>query len=126
MIALSNCIRLYHLFSELPGRVRHDHQFLMSCAGPASILECVVLFVPRLSCYSGPMDISINFILGVLAIAYGLYSFIQRKVAPEKIEKLQTMIDRNGEKMGHAIHLFGYTILPIVAGLLLLHAYFRG
>jgi hypothetical protein len=65
---------------------------------------------------------SINFILGVLAIAYGLYCFVQRKVAPEKIAKLQLMIERNGEKTGHSIHLFGYTIVPIVAGLLLLFA----
>ena len=72
------------------------------------------------------MDIGINFIIGVLAIVYGLYSFIQRKVAPEKIEKLQTMIERNGEKMAHSIHLFGYSILPIVSGLLLLYAHFRG
>ncbi len=72
------------------------------------------------------MDISFNFIVGVLAIVYGVYSFIQRKVAPEKIVKLQTMIERNGEKMGHSIHLFGYTILPIVAGLLLLYAHYRG
>ena len=72
------------------------------------------------------MDISFNFIVGVLAIAYGVYSFIQRKVAPEKIVKLQTMIERNGEKMGHSIHMFGYTILPIVAGLLLLYAHFKG
>ncbi len=72
------------------------------------------------------MDIGFNFIIGVLAIVYGLYSFIQRKVAPEKIEKLQTMIERNGEKMAHSIHLFGYTILPIVAGLLLLYAHYRG
>ena len=71
------------------------------------------------------MDISINFILGVLAITYGLYSYYQRKTAPEDIEKLQTMIERNGEKMGHAIHLFGYTIMPIIAGLLLLFAHFR-
>jgi hypothetical protein len=72
------------------------------------------------------MNISMNFILGVLAIAYGLYSFIQRKVAPGDIKKLQSMIERNGEKMAHSIHLFGYTILPIVAGLLLLSAHFRG
>ena len=72
------------------------------------------------------MDMSFNFIIGVLAIAYGVYSFIQRKIAPEKIVKLQTLIERNGEKMGHSIHLFGYTILPIVAGLLLLYAHFKG
>lgn len=71
------------------------------------------------------MDLSINFVIGVLAIAYGVYSYIQRKTAPEKIEKLQIMIERNGEKMGHSIHMFGYTILPIAAGLLLLLAHFR-
>jgi len=72
------------------------------------------------------MNIDFNFIVGVLAIVYGLYSFIQRKVAPQNIAKLQSMIERNGEKMAHSIHLFGYTILPIVAGLLLLYAHFRG
>jgi hypothetical protein len=72
------------------------------------------------------MDISFNFIIGVLAIGYGLYCYIQRKTAPEKIEKLQALIERNGEKMAHSIHLFGYTILPIVAGLMLLYAHFRG
>ena len=71
-------------------------------------------------------NISINSIIGLLAIVYGLYCFIQRKTAPEKIEKLQTMIERNGEKMGNSIHLFGYTIMPIVAGLLLLYADFQG
>ncbi len=71
------------------------------------------------------MNISVNFVLGVLAIVYGLYSFTRRKTAPEKIEKLQSMIERNGEKMGHSIHLFGYTILPIAMGLLLLLSHFR-
>ena len=70
--------------------------------------------------------IGFNFIIGVLAIVYGLYSFYQRKTAPEDIVKLQSMIDRNGEKMAHSIHLFGYTILPILSGLMLLHAHFRG
>ena len=67
-----------------------------------------------------------NLILGVLAIIYGVYSYVQRMTAPEKIEKLQTMIERNGESMAHRIHLIGYTIMPIIAGLLLLHAHFRG
>ena len=72
------------------------------------------------------MNISINLAVGVLAIVYGLYKFYQRKTAPQDIPKLQTMIERNGEKMGHSIHLFGYTILPIIAGLLLLYAHFKG
>jgi len=88
--------------------------------------DSTVLFVDQLGYYGPTMDISVNFILGVLAILYGLYSYYQRKTAPENIEKLQVMIQRNGEKMAHSIHLFGYTILPIVTGLLLLHAHFRG
>jgi len=71
------------------------------------------------------MNLSVNLIIGVLAIAYGIYSYIRRRSAPEGIEKLQEMIERNGEKMGHSIHLFGYTIMPIVAGLMLLYAHFR-
>jgi len=87
--------------------------------------DSAVQFAGQLGYHGRTMDISVNFILGVLAILYGLYSFYQRKTAPEDIKKLQIMIERNGEKMGHSIHLFGYTILPIVAGLLLLHAHFR-
>ena len=85
-----------------------------------------VLFTAKLGYHGLIMNIGFNFIVGVFAIVYGLYCFIQRKVAPEKIEKLQLLIERNGEKMGHSIHMFGYTILPIVAGLLLLFAHFRG
>ena len=71
------------------------------------------------------MKSEITLVFGLLAIGYGLYSYIQRKVAPEKIEKLNTMIERNGEKMGHSIHMFGYTILPILAGGLILFSNFR-
>lgn len=71
-------------------------------------------------------NVSINLVLGVLAIAYGIYSYVQRQTAPQDIEKLQDLIARNGEKMGHSIHMFGYTILPIIAGLLLLYAYYQG
>jgi len=82
-------------------------------------------FSIQLRYYRLIMNIGLHFIVGSLAIVYGIYCYIQRKTAPEKIEKLQTMIERNGEKMGHSIHLFGYTILPIVSGLLLLYAHFR-
>jgi hypothetical protein len=90
-----------------------------------SIFAVTVLFDDLLSYYARMTNISLNLILGVLAIVYALYSFYQRKTAPEDIPKLQTMIERNGEKMANSIHLFGYTILPIVAGLLLLNAHFR-
>ncbi|MFT5112422.1 MAG: hypothetical protein ACI8P9_001746 [Parasphingorhabdus sp.] len=68
------------------------------------------------------MNTNLNLILGIVAIAYGLYSYYRRKTAPDKIEKLQILIERNGEKMAHSIHMFGHTLLPIVAGLLLINA----
>ncbi len=71
------------------------------------------------------MGPELNFIVGVLAIVYGLYSFYQRKTAPENIAKLQESIERNGEKMANTIHLIGYTIMPIIAGLMLLFAAYR-
>ena len=71
------------------------------------------------------MEISVNFVIGVLAIVYGLYSYMRIKLAPGEIEKLQELIERNGEKMGNAIYLFGHAILPIIAGLMLLYAHYR-
>ena len=71
------------------------------------------------------MGPELNFIVGVLAIVYGLYSYYQRKTAPENIAKLQESIERNGEKMANTIHLIGYTIMPIIAGLMLLFAAYR-
>ena len=70
------------------------------------------------------MTIPVNLIVGILAIAYGIYSYHQRKTAPESIKKLQESIERNGEKMAHNIHLIGYTVMPIVCGLLFIHAHF--
>ncbi len=71
------------------------------------------------------MGPELNFIVGVLAIVYALYSYYQRKTAPENIKKLQESIERNGEKMANTIHLVGYTIMPIIAGLMLLYAAWR-
>ena len=71
------------------------------------------------------MGPELNFIVGVLAIVYGLYSYYRRKTAPQDIDKLQEMIERNGEKMANSIHLVGYTIMPIIAGLMLLFAAYR-
>lgn len=71
------------------------------------------------------MNLGINFIIGIAAIAYGLYCYSQLKFAPEKIEKLRLLIERNGEKMGNSIYLFGHAILPIVAGVLLLLSHYR-
>jgi len=83
------------------------------------------LIVIDLGYYDWIMNFGVNFFLGLLAIAYGLYWLIKRRTAPEDIEKLQSMIERNGENMGHSIHLFGHTILPVIVGLLLLFTHFQ-
>ncbi len=71
------------------------------------------------------MALSINLILGVGLVVYGLYMLVRRKVAPREIDKLQALIDSHGEKVGHTIHMVGHTIVPLLAGVLLLIAHFR-
>ncbi|MEM7564211.1 MAG: hypothetical protein AAF353_14335 [Pseudomonadota bacterium] len=70
------------------------------------------------------MNIPLNLILAIAAVAYGLYWYYRLKVAPEKIEKLQVLIERNDEKMGRAIYVFGHTLLPLIIGLFLFYTYF--
>ncbi len=72
------------------------------------------------------MTLGINLILGVGLIIYGLYMLVRRKVAPREIDKLQALVDSHGEKVGNNIHLVGHTVVPLLAGALLLIAHFRG
>ena len=71
------------------------------------------------------MALGVNLILGSGLVIYGLYMFILRRVAAQKIGKLQTLIESHGEKTGYRIHLIGHTVLPLVAGLLLIITNFR-
>jgi hypothetical protein len=72
------------------------------------------------------MSLGVNLILGSGLVIYGLYMFILRRVAAQKISKLQALIESHGEKTGYKIHLIGHTVLPLVAGILLIIAHFRG
>jgi hypothetical protein len=71
------------------------------------------------------MALSINLILGAGLIIYGLYMLIRRQTAPEKIDKLQVLIESHGEKVGNNIHMVGHTVVPLLAGALLVIAHFR-
>ena len=55
-----------------------------------------------------------SIILGVLALAYGMYTFIQRKSNPETFPKLIAMKKSFGDSTGNIIHLIAYGFLPIV------------
>jgi hypothetical protein len=72
------------------------------------------------------MSLGVNLILGSGLVIYGLYMFILRRVAAQKISKLQALIESHAEKTGYKIHLIGHTALPLVAGILLIIAHFRG
>lgn len=72
------------------------------------------------------MEIGFNLILGAGLILYGLYTLVSRQLAPEKIEKLQTLKANYSLKMALSIHIIGYTVVPIISGALLIFAHFRG
>jgi len=59
-------------------------------------------------------------IFGFLAICFGIYILMMRRKSPEKFGKLKAMKEYWGDEKGTTIHIIGYTIIPIVAGLILL------
>ena len=62
---------------------------------------------------------NINLLLGVAAILYGLYTAFVRARTPEKFAKLDAMRKQWGERAGTAVHTIGYTVVPIVVGVVL-------
>ena len=71
------------------------------------------------------MNIGLKLLLGIGLIGYGLYYLIMRKFAPEKLAKLQSMIYEFGDKKAIVLHIIGYTLIPIIAGIVLLATHFR-
>jgi hypothetical protein len=65
-------------------------------------------------------------LVGVAAVAYGLYAAWARRKTPEKFRKLEPMKKFWGERGGLAVHFVGYTVVPIVFGVALIVAGVRG
>jgi hypothetical protein len=63
---------------------------------------------------------SINLLLGLAAIAYGLYTAYVRATTPEKFAKLDAMRKQWGAGAGTAVHIVGYTVVPILVGVALI------
>jgi hypothetical protein len=72
------------------------------------------------------MTFGVNLVLGLALIAYGLYMLIRRQTAPQKIEKLQALIESYGLTTGSRIHLIGHTVVPSIAGIALIITHFLG
>ncbi len=58
-------------------------------------------------------------ILGILAMAFGIYTFYARTSKPEKLVKLKAMKQLFGDKKGNIVHLVAYSFLPIALGVMM-------
>lgn len=56
--------------------------------------------------------------VGAAATAYGLFTLVARAKKPELFSKLEPMKQRWGPTAGMAIHIVGYTIIPIIFGVI--------
>lgn len=64
--------------------------------------------------------------IGIISLAYGFFTLYARIKKPALLGKLQVMQNRFGHKPGGLIHLLVYTILPLVAGGLILKSGLMG
>lgn len=64
--------------------------------------------------------------VGVAAFLYGVYTLIMRLKAPEKFGKLEPMKQFWGEKAGPVVHFIGYTLVPMIAGIVFVVAGMKG
>ena len=65
-------------------------------------------------------------VIGIAAIAYGLYTAWARRARPDQFRKLEAMKKTWGESAGQVVHVIGYTIVPIVVGVVLVLSGLRG
>ena len=60
-------------------------------------------------------------LLGLAMIGFGIATAILRKTSPKFFWKLEPMKKRWGPRAGFWVHVFGYTIVPIVAGAIMVY-----
>jgi hypothetical protein len=61
----------------------------------------------------------VTILVGAAAIGYGIYTAWARRAKPEQFRKLEPMKKFWGGKAGPIVHIVGYTIVPIVLGIVL-------
>ena len=64
--------------------------------------------------------------IGTIAILYGLFTAYLRATNPSSFKKLDAMKKMWGDKGGMMVHVIAYTVVPIVAGAVLLVCGFMG
>lgn len=63
---------------------------------------------------------NLNLLLGILFVGYGLYTSYVRATSPGKLGKLEAMRKQWGQRAGTIVHVVGYTVVPIIAGVVLI------
>lgn len=56
-------------------------------------------------------------VIGAAAVLYGVYTVWARKAKPEQFWKLDSMKRAYGERAGSVVHVVGYTVIPIIMGI---------
>ena len=64
--------------------------------------------------------------VGAVLCLYGLFTWITRVKNPEGFAKLNAMKVKFGKTTGTAIHVLAYSVLPIILGIMLVLAGFKG
>lgn len=65
-------------------------------------------------------------LVGVAAIAYGAYTAWARRAKPEQFKKIEPMKRVWGDTGGQVVHFIGYTLVPIIVGVILVLSGLRG
>jgi hypothetical protein len=68
----------------------------------------------------------ITILIGTAALGFGIYTAYLRATNPAKLGKLAAMKEQWGEKAGTVVHLVAYTVVPVIVGIVLIVAGFRG
>ena len=68
----------------------------------------------------------VTIIIGAAALLYGCYTAYLRIKDPSKFSKLEAMKKFWGERAGMVVHIIGYTVVPICAGIYFIYLGFKG
>lgn len=71
------------------------------------------------------MDI-VTVLIGVAALAFGLFTIYARLKNPSMLGKLVAMKQKFGNSTGNLVHLLAYTVVPLVAGAIFLFSGLAG
>ena len=60
-----------------------------------------------------------TFSVGLAMVLFGLLTTVLRVVRPALLSKLEPMKRRWGDRAGFWLHVFGYSIVPIISGIVI-------